>query len=830
VKAIILAGGLGTRLRPLTTTCPKPLLPVGNLPILARIIFSLRKQDIRDFLFLLHYQPERFKCTLGNGEAYDAHFEYVEIDEDLGTAGSVKYIGDEIRETSLIYSADILAEVPVQRMLDFHHLKKALVTIALCPMPAPLAFGIVLRRSDGTIARFLEKPSWPQVFSDWINSAIYMIEPGLVEHIPNSGTFAMFEKDVFPPLAAKRAPIFGFPLFGYWRDVGTPEDLRLANIDFIHSNLPFAMLTPEEEEHMHLASDHNEGHGLWVGEDTQLAAEAHVHESVIGKECRIAAGARIARSVILDRVVVAAHAQLEGAIVMNDVRVGAGARVQEDCLIGAGAVLGENAVLHRNSVIRPLGCVHKGQIMKPQKILPTGYFRRFVDSGNLLGSPYENFNPRFLHWLGRAFASQQSSKYAGVPAILLATAHREAFAKSFNALAEGLAATGAGVHLLSGVSLPITRKKLLNAQYAGALYLGGEDFSGLLRVVLLHGTGENFSTLEACGLECTELLEGANHGEWRELEALQARKEYLDAMAGLLPKLVGPKRILLGVVGEATATIAQQFLEKFGLRGNILTLPQEATIDFKTRVDGFQQQLAQQYAAGFDFVFWMGSVGERVRLVLPGYEAADFGVSDVLLAQLLSKRWINSWPIVSGWLMPEIRPHPGSAPPADSPVPMLTGMNSSMAKMAEKCGYSRWYGFDGNGGITVSQWLNHHDALMALAHILPVVAEKNVHTLARSAGELSTRHDVLACPDEAKAQVMRRLIESLDDQECEVNDGVKIKSATGWVVVRLCAGRPALEVFKFSRRSKRQAEEEIEALSARVLRNLNEWIAAQKSS
>ncbi|MGH7492036.1 MAG: sugar phosphate nucleotidyltransferase, partial [bacterium] len=504
MKAIILAGGRGTRLRPLTATCPKPLLPVGNLPILARILFALRKQEIRDFLFLLHYQPERFKCMLGTGEKFDAHFEYVELDRDLGTAGSVKHISEYIRETSLIYSADILAEVPVQRMLDFHHLKKALVTIALSPMPAPLAYGIVLRRGDGSIARFLEKPSWPQVFSDWINSAIYMIEPGLLAHIPNHGAFAMFEKEVFPPLAAARAPIYGFPLYGYWRDVGTPEDLRLANIDFIHGNLPFAMLTPQEEDHMRLALDANERPGMWAGEHTHIAAEALVHESVIGNYCEIAAGAKIMRSVILDGVAVATEAQIEGAIVMNGARIGANARVQEDSLIGEGAILGETAMLYRNSAVRPYSRLTNGRILKPQKILPTSYLRRFVDGGNLLGSPYDNFSTEFLHWVGRAFASQQNSKNGAPLPFLLATAHREVFASSFEALAEGLVASGAHVHLLSNVSLPVTRKKMQIARYHGALYLGGEDYSDLLRVMLLHGNSENFSTLEACALERTE--------------------------------------------------------------------------------------------------------------------------------------------------------------------------------------------------------------------------------------------------------------------------------------------------------------------------------------
>lgn len=835
MKAIILAGGMGTRLRPLTTTCPKPLLPIGNLPLLARIILSLRRQDICDFVFLLHYQPGQFKRTLGNGDAFDARFEYVEIEEDLGTAGSVKHIGGQINETCLIYSADILAEVPVQRMLDFHHAKKSLVTLALYPMPAPLAFGIVLRRGDGSIARFLEKPSWPQVFSDWINSGVYIIEPGLMAHIP-AGAFAMFEKEVFPPLAAAQAPIFGFPLHGYWRDVGTPEDLRLANIDFLHGHLPSMMLTAPEQEQMRPASSGAKPRALWLGENSSIAAEAGVQETVVGRNCRIAAGAKISRSVILDGVQIGAAAHLEGAVIMNRARLGAGVHLFEDVLIGAGATLGDGAILQKNAAVKPGEHIPDKSILTAQKILPTGYIRRYVDGGNLLGAPGDNFNAELLRWVSKAFASQQNSTGGTAQPILLATSETEIFNESFQALADGLCAAGAETHLLREVTLPMVRNLLPAGSYAGGLYLGWEDFSGLLRVALLHPNGKNFSTLEACALERTDLREGKKRGGMRDLPAAQMRANYLGAMFKLLPRLEVSKRLLLGVTGRATEIIARQFLESAGLTAHIVSLPLQIRDDFKQELDGFQRFLAQKYEEGYELVFWMGSAGERMRLLLPGKNAIHFGVSDAVLAQLLAKRGLKkSRPVIHGWLMPEIRSLGPQISAADPP-PHLNGMNSAMAKRAQQCGFIKWYGFDGNGGITVSEWMAHQDALMALAHVLPRAAQKSMPKLAQTVAGLSTCHQVLPCPDPVKAQVMRHLIESFGNHECEVHDGVKIKCASGWVVVRLCAGRPALEVFKCSwPRGAKATAGEIESLFGRVLRSLNDWIAGmsapvQKSS
>ena len=345
----------------------------------------------------------------------------------------------------------------------------------------------------------------------------------------------------------------------------------------------------------------------------------------------------------------------------------------------------------------------------------------------------------------------------------------------------------------------------------------------MLRVVLLHPSGENFSTLEACALERVELADDAAPGEQRELEAAQARAEYLHAMMPLLPRFAAPPKILLGVTGKASEAAAKEFFEALRVPAHFTGLPLAAGLDFKQKVKCFQQGLARRYEEGYDFVFWMGSVGERLRLILPAPEQANFNASDAVLAHLLRKRWIKSWRVVNGWLMPEAGWH-GTPAPASEPAPVLTGMNSSMAKLAQKCGFAKWYGFDGNGGITVSTWMNYHDALMALAHVLPLMAGKKAHQLARAAEDLATHHHLLPCPDEAKAQVMRRLIESFDDHLCEVNDGVKIKSKAGWVVVRLCAGRSALEVFKCARQKEAAGGNEVEALYARVLRNLNEWI------
>lgn len=831
MKAIILAGGIGTRLRPLTSTCPKPLLPVGNVPLISRLVLALRRQNIREFVFLLHYKPEMFKQALGSGKAFDAVFEYECLAEDLSTAGSVKFIGEKITATTLVYSADILAEVAVESMLRFHRERNALVTLALQAMPAPLPFGIVLRGQSGRITRFLEKPTWPQVYGDWINASIYIIEPELIKHIPDHGQPSFFEKEVFPPLAQKGEAIYGFPLSGYWRDVGTPRDLREANLDLLRGRLPSSMLTEAERN----LAERNFNAPFWAEPSTKIDPAAVVHDTVIGKNCRIKSGAKIFRSIVGDDVKIKNDAHLDGAVIMKDASIGAAAILEEDALIGAGAKLGPAVFVQKNGAVRPGKKIGAQKVVKAVKALPSGYIRRFVDGGSLLGSGAQNFTCDFMRWVGKAFAQhQRNTRAAAAPMqkILLATADREAFEFWLAPLLEGLCDAGMESYLLQNVTLPVTRRALQRERFGGGIFVGLDDFSGLLRVVLLHSSGENFSTAETCALERIDTFEEVRSGARRDLNENAVREDYLNAMFGALRArnlFAGHGKIQLGVVGAASEIIAKAFFARLQSRVEIITLPLENDGDFRARTLNFQQSLSQARSDSGGFAFLLGSMGERLKLLLPDMEEGAFGVSDIAIAHLLAKQREPARNLLEGWLMPEIFPKRTLGQKA--PATKISGMNSSMAALAREQGYDLWYGFDGNGGITVSEWLSYHDALMALAHVLPFLTEDNCGFCRALVNNYSNAYHLIPCPDEAKAQVMRRLIESIDAASCEVHDGVKFRQASGWVLVRLCAGREALEVFKYESRGYgyEEGRSPVSLLDQTIRARLAGWIAEIKN-
>ena len=812
---------MGTRLRPLTLTCPKPLLPIGNLPIITRIILSLRKQNIREFLFLLHYQPEAFIKTLGSGEAFDAKFKYEVIAKDLSTAGSVKHVRDQINETCLVYSADILAELPVAEMYDFHRRNQALVTLALYPMPAPLPFGIVKRNQAGRILRFLEKPTWPQVFSDWINASIYVMEPELLDHIPENGRPVLFEHEVFPPLAKAGERIFGFPLSGFWRDVGTPEDLRRTNMDYLAGRLPESLLTPEEVERLKHPDLRTAGAGsstasFIAGAGSVIDPSAQISDSVLGVNCQVAAGARIRRSVLLRGARVAEGAQIEASFIMDEARIEAMAVVQSNCLIGKRAELGAACLIQANGMVRPEQRIVAGSTVAAKRVLPIGDLRKFVDGGSLLGSTLGSFKPEFMQWLGRAFAvrqicqipdttrnlkkrlrailhkSRQSGKAA---ALLLATASPEGFGQWSTPLAQGMVASGCKVHCLQNASIPIARFLLRANGYLGGIYLGMDDLSGMLRLVLMHADGEDFTTSESCSLERLDFIEDAYQGGISKLDEALAGESYLKALL----ETVFSGEAILPLRGKNTVIVHSQAVEWLVHELCARTGWELSTSFCHTSVNPGVSHAAEdaRLLAGTqnsDLTVWIGSNGERLKLLLPDVAPDNFGVSDLALARLLYHEQVQERKLLIGWLMPE--PNCEDQIRHRENLIHLSSTKWSYADLNQYKGSDGWYAFDGNGGIAVSEWLRYPDALMALSQVFRRLSTGNDDSFQDTVRSAATSYRSIPCHEESKARVMRRLVEKFDDYECELSDGVKLKAPSGWIVIRPCAGRDSIEVFK----------------------------------
>ena len=231
-----MAGGFGTRLRPLTNNMPKPMVPIVNVPMLEHVITLLKKYDITDFVMLLYYQPEIIRRYFEDGSKFGVNIKYILPDKDYGTAGAVKLSEEYIKDEFLVISGDVLTDFDLGAICNFHTEKKSVATISLYSSENPLQYGIILTNNENNIVRFLEKPSSSEIFSDTINTGIYCFDNSIFQYIPEGESFD-FSKDLFPYLLTNNVPLYGFKSEGYWRDVGNLEEYISANLDVLAGKL-----------------------------------------------------------------------------------------------------------------------------------------------------------------------------------------------------------------------------------------------------------------------------------------------------------------------------------------------------------------------------------------------------------------------------------------------------------------------------------------------------------------------------------------------------------------------------------------------------------------
>src|SRR4051794_10338598 len=311
MKAVIMAGGEGGRVRPVASNQPQPMLPLGDKPMMGHIVGLLKRPGFDDIVVTLAFMPNAIRTYFGDGSEFGVRMVYATEEQPLGTAGSVRNAMDELDERFLVISGDVLTDIDLSKIVGFHDDHESLATIGLVAVDNPLEFGIVITRDDGSIERFLEKPTWGQVFSDTINAGIFVFEPEIFDYIA-PGEAVDFSNEVFPKLLANSKPLFGAVAEGYWEDVGTLEAYVRAHKDALDAKV--ALDIP----------GFRLDHGVWLGEGAEIHPEALVEgPAVIGENCRVEAGARLGEYTVLGgNVRVREGADLERVVVHDNAYLG----------------------------------------------------------------------------------------------------------------------------------------------------------------------------------------------------------------------------------------------------------------------------------------------------------------------------------------------------------------------------------------------------------------------------------------------------------------------------------------------------------------------------
>lgn len=339
MQALILAGGKGTRLRPLTVYTPKPIVPICNRPFLLYQVEMLRRAGITDITLSLSYQPHKIEQQLGDGSNYDVKIRYTVEPQPMGTAGAYKYAEGMIREPTVVLNGDILTDLDLEAVINEHNQHGATATIVLTPVENPSAYGLVETEPDGRVRRFLEKPKAEEISVNTINAGTYVLDPRVLEMIPAGENYS-FEYNLFPDLLSRGEPFFAH-IPGpdtYWLDIGTPARYLQANHDLLADRIHALRLT-ERRGRFEAQPGAEVDEASVIGSDCVIKSGAHIINSVLGQGCHVEEKARIENSVVWPHTRVETGALIAGAIIGRSCHVGRAAQV------GAGAVLGDKSSL-----------------------------------------------------------------------------------------------------------------------------------------------------------------------------------------------------------------------------------------------------------------------------------------------------------------------------------------------------------------------------------------------------------------------------------------------------------------------------------------------------
>ena len=346
MKALILIGGLGTRLRPLTCTTPKPLLPIVNRPFLEYQLELLKRHGVKELIFCVSYMSHVFEDYFGSGKKWGLKINYVHEKEPLGTGGAIKNAEALIDEPLLVLNGDILTDIDLTSLKEFHKKNKAMATIALSRVKDPTIYGLVETDKKGKIQRFVEKPSWDEVTVNTINAGIYLLEPQVLDFIPKGNNFSV-ERGLFPDLLAKKLPLYGYIFKGYWLDIGSVDKYFQVHFDIMSRNVNFPVPG-------NMLSDN-----LWA--EKQFRRKKYMElkgRLVCGKNVRIGEHVKITGNVCVgSNVSVGDRASISDSIILDNSRVEADVRMErtligKKCVIEANSTVSENTVLGDGTVIK----------------------------------------------------------------------------------------------------------------------------------------------------------------------------------------------------------------------------------------------------------------------------------------------------------------------------------------------------------------------------------------------------------------------------------------------------------------------------------------------
>ncbi|MBW4605188.1 MAG: mannose-1-phosphate guanyltransferase [Calothrix sp. FI2-JRJ7] len=807
MRAVLMAGGSGTRLRPLTCDLPKPMVPILNRPIAEHIINLLKRHNINEVIATLHYLPDALRDYFQDGADFGVQMTYaVEEDQPLGTAGCVKNIAELLDETFLVISGDSITDFDLTGAIEFHKQQKSKATLILTRVPNPIEFGVVITDKDGRINRFLEKPSTSEIFSDTVNTGTYILEPEVLDYLPEN-TESDFSSFLFPLLLAKGEPMYGYIAQGYWCDVGHLDAYRESQYDALDRKVKLDVAYNEVSP------------GLWVGQNTYIDQSAKIEPPVvIGDNCRIGARVQIeAGSVVGDNVTIGADANLKRPIVWNGAilgdeahlsacviargtRVDRRAHVLEGAVVGSLSTVGEEAQISPFIRVWPSKKIESGATLNINLIWGNTAQRNLFGQRGVQGLANIDITPEFAVKLGAAYGStlKPGSK------VTVSRDQRNISRMVTRSLIAGLMSVGIDIQNLDATAIPIARTVIPTMGVAGGIHVRVHpDRADYILIEFMDDKGINLSKPKEKKIEGAFFKEDMRRALIHEVGDVAYPSQVADIYCMAFEKFLhidtirnSRAKVVIDYVYAVSGAVLPQMLDQFGADAVVLNASLNKSAMSAMNREALLTQLGHVVEAlKANFGIQVSANGEQLILV----DESGMPIRGEILTALMVDMVLTSHPrgavvvpVHASSAVEQIaRRHDGKVIRTKAnPTALMEACNKNPNVML---------GGSGDTGFIFPELHPGFDAMFCIAKIIEMltIQERSLASVRSELPRVIHKTYTVRCPWTVKGALMRYLVETHPAQNLELIDGVKICQPydDSWILVLPDASEPLVHLY-----------------------------------
>lgn len=794
MKAVIMAGGQGTRLRPLTCNRPKPMVPVANKPIMEHIIELLKKYEFTDIAVTLQYMPEIIKEYFHDGGDLGVKIRYYTEDIPLGTAGSVKNAEEFLDDTFIVISGDALTDIDLDKAVDFHFRKGSIATLVLKKVDIPLEYGVVVTDEEGRITRFLEKPSWGEVFSDTVNTGIYILSPEVLGYFNKNENFD-FSKDLFPMLLKENRSMYGYVTEDYWCDIGDLKAYNQAHMDIMNGQVGVNIAGNEIRE------------GLWVGEGTEIDEDAQIiSPCIIGRNNRVKASAAIGkysvvgdfniigersgikRSIIWKNCIIDVNVQLRGSVICNKVHLKDNVSAFEHSIIGDDTVIKQNAVIKPNIKIWPNKLIEAGVEVNSNLVWGSKCVRSIFGNRGITGEINIDITPEFASKLGAAYGAL----FNGNGKVGVSCDDSSSAEMIRNSFITGLMSSGVEVYDFGKMLLPITRSAIRFYSTDGGIHIStSTENAAKLFIDFLGKNGSNIDRGMERKIENVFLREDFSRCEGDCIKEVRVISNYNEFyLRNIINNVKSPEmgyRIALNSRSGFISDTMSKLLSELGCDIELTNLRLLNTKTMKESKTSNDVKFFTSHVkfAGFDLGVSIEDTSEKMMLVDNNGRIITEDMFIALISIILLKTVQGGTVVV-----------PISASHVVDKIADANNGKVIRAKTAAQDIMGKILGDEVKEGM-LEQFTMNFDAIAGLIRILDFISLNNyrLSDLIDMIPEFHIERREVECPWDAKGKVIREIIQKENKNNIETLEGVKIYQDEGWVLVLPDAEKPVCRVI-----------------------------------